>query len=64
MGESSLTISRKPDSVSDGSQRWIAKGERSGLLTRIAHGKGFVVSADENLTAFVNSQTKCPFWVV
>jgi hypothetical protein len=44
--ESSLTISRKPDGAWAGSQLWILKGERSGLLTRIAAtGKRFVVCA-------------------
>jgi hypothetical protein len=33
-------------------QLWIAKGKRSGLLTRI-DGKRFVVRADELLTAFM-----------
>jgi hypothetical protein len=31
----------------------IPTGERSGLQTRIANGKRFVVHADEKLTAFV-----------
>jgi hypothetical protein len=34
--KSSLTISAKPDGAWAGSQPWIAKGEQSGLLTRIA----------------------------
>jgi hypothetical protein len=34
------------------------KGERSGLLTRIAvPGKRFIVHADEKLTAFVELQS-------
>ena len=34
------------------SQRLIATGKRSGLLTRIAARKGFIVRANEKLSAF------------
>jgi len=37
-----------------GCQLWIARGEQSGLQTRIAgDGKRFVVRVDEKLTAFL-----------
>ncbi len=53
MGDSSLTISARPDGVWAGWQLWIARDERSGFAD--AHrddGKRFVVRAEEKLTAF------------
>jgi len=43
-----------PVGASAGSQRWVAKGERSGLLdAHCGDGKRFIVRADEKLTAFM-----------
>jgi hypothetical protein len=57
-GKSSLTISVKPVGVGAVSQPWIAKGERSGLLTHTATtGKRLVVRADQKLTAFLELES-------
>src|SRR5262249_55539054 len=51
-GKSSLTISRKPDGVGAGSQLWIARNERSGLLTRIAPDVKLLSQTEPKPTAF------------
>jgi hypothetical protein len=49
---------KKPGGVGAAYQLWIARDERSGLLTHIAgDGKRFLVRADEKLTAFVELES-------
>jgi len=48
-----LTISAKPLGVGAAFQPLMPTGEQSGLLTLIAAESGFIVRADEKLTAFV-----------
>jgi hypothetical protein len=48
----------KPVGVGAGSQPLIRRGERSGLLTRIATmGRRFIVHADEKLSAFLELES-------
>jgi hypothetical protein len=50
---------RSPIGAWAGSQPWIARAERSGLLTHIAATeKQFIVRADEKLTAFLELESE------
>jgi hypothetical protein len=52
----------KPAGATATCQRWIAKGERSGLLTRMATESGSLFAAMKKLSAFLQLESMISRW--